>query len=584
MKRIKNLYRKLVAAVVLASGLFATSCTDYLTIIPPSVVVHENFWRTEAEVNGMVATAYLTMFSSSAMRSSIIWGETRAETVAMRTGLTDDHIEYLMEGLLYDDNSYAPWTQYYNVINNCNLVLEFGPQVMEHDPNFTEGDMQIVEGQMLALRAMAHFYLVRAFCDIPLATTAVMTDAAIPEYFQVNPFEALNAAYADLEKASRLVLKSGYTSNGYITTNAVYALMADIDMWRAAFSAYYSDPNHADEGITPEFTANEYYDKAIANCERIMSEMQKVLDEEEEKMGITQKRYPYDLIPNDGEVKQIEHGYSRAYNEIFGDNNSSESIFEFQIDDKNYEKNNHGYAAVFSTEGKSEGAILVVQKNFLDTYFAEDDLRKYAFTTFKKVEDPKESGKDIAAVKYTAKTTAMDESGSRTFRTYSEFDANWIVYRKPEIMLMLAEALVSRKGLGDAVMEPAVAKAINLTNTVHNRWIMDTIKSKKPLSFTGSNIEDKRVSCLQNVRDERARELCFEGKRWYDIVRMALQGEDTDFSYKNKTTTDPEEMLRRYNHISAYFMPIAKDEIRFNKNLHQNKSCRSSEESAITKK
>lgn len=584
MKRIKNIFRKLVAAVLLASGLFATSCNDYLTIIPPSVVVHENFWKTEAEVNGMVATAYLNMFNSGAMRNSIIWGETRAETVAMRTGLTNDDIEYLMEGLLYDDNGYASWTQYYNVINYCNLVLEFGPTVQEHDPNFTEGDMQIVEGQMRALRAMAHFYLVRAFCDIPLSTIAVMNDAEIPEYFQVNPLEALNSAYADLEIASRLVLKSGYANIGYITTNAVYALMADIDMWRAAFSTYFSNPEHADEGVVPEFTANEYYNKAIANCELIMSEMQRYNDEEAEKMGGNQKRYAYDLIPNDGEAKQIENGYSRAYNEIFGENNSSESIFEFQIDEKNFEKNSHGYAAVFSTEGKSEGATLVVQKNFLDTYFAEDDLRKYAFTTFKKVEDPKEAGKDIAAVKYTAKTTATDAAGARTFRTNSEFDANWIVYRKPEIMLMLAEALVSREGLDEAEMQVAVAKAINLTKTVHNRWIMDTIKSKKPLSFTGSNVEDRRISCLQNVRDERARELCFEGKRWYDIVRMALQGEATDFAYKNKTTTDPEEMLRRYNHISAYFMPIAKDEIRFNKNLKQNKSCRSSEESAITKK
>ena len=44
---------------------------------------------------------------------------------------------------------------------------------------------------------------------------------------------------------------------------------------------------------------------------------------------------------------------------------------------------------------------------------------------------------------------------------------------------------------------------------------------------------------------------------------------------------DEEEMLRRYNHISAYFMPIAKNEIRFNPLLEQNKSCKSSDNSEI---
>ena len=84
--------------------------------------------------------------------------------------------------------------------------------------------------------------------------------------------------------------------------------------------------------------------------------------------------------------------------------------------------------------------------------------------------------------------------------------------------------------------------------------------------------------CLALVRDERALELCFEGKRWFDIVRMALQGEETSFSYEEKNHgVDSEEMERRYNRISAYFMPIAKEEMRFNPDLVQNESCKSSD-------
>ena len=95
MKRINKLYKKLVFAIVFISGIFFTSCTDYLTIIPPSVVVHEDFWKNEAEVNGMAATAYLTLSNSNALRNAIFWGETRAETVDYPAGSSNDHQKYI---------------------------------------------------------------------------------------------------------------------------------------------------------------------------------------------------------------------------------------------------------------------------------------------------------------------------------------------------------------------------------------------------------------------------------------------------------------------------------------------------------
>ena len=118
-----------------------------------------------------------------------------------------------------------------------------------------------------------------------------------------------------------------------------------------------------------------------------------------------------------------------------------------------------------------------------------------------------------------------------------------------------------------------------MTEAINKRWRMDTTDIENELQYS-DYVEQKK--CLQLVRDERVRELCFEGRRWYDIVRMALQGEETAFSYnKKRHGVDEEEMLRRYNHISAYFMPIAKDEIRFNPLLEQNKSCKSSDNSEI---
>lgn len=581
MKRINKLYKKLVFAIVFISGIFFTSCTDYLTIIPPSVVVHEDFWKNEAEVNGMAATAYLTLSNSNALRNAIFWGETRAETVDYPAGSANDNQKYITEGLLYDDNGYASWTEYYSAINYCNLVLEYGPLVMEQDPNFSEGDMQVLEGQMKALRAYAHFVLLRAFCNIPLATKAVINDAEIPEYRQAHPMEALKVIYADLEDASTKVLLSGINTAqnlGYVTTNAVYALMADVNMWQAAFAKYYVE---IDGTYTPEHTADEYYDMAVENCQKVLDSMDKI--HKEFYFNKNEKSYAYNLLQNTGEVEDREKGYSSVYETIFGGKNSRESIFEFQIDDSNYSKGGNGIAAAYGAGGNN-GGMYVVQENWLSEIYEDDDLRQYAFTT-KYVPNPDGSSSDTGTnapvetfvAKYTAKSTATSygASATRTYRANDSYDANWIVYRKTDIMLMKAEALLSRS----VASEDEIKEAFNMTEAINKRWRMDTTDIDNELKYN-DYVEQRK--CLELVRDERVRELCFEGRRWFDIVRMALQGEDTSFSYKKKRHgVDDEEMLRRYNHISAYFMPIAKNEIRFNPLLEQNKSCKSSDNSEI---
>ena len=124
MKRINKLYKKLVFAIVFISGMFLTSCTDFLTIIPPSMVVHEDFWHTEAEVNGMMATAYLTLCNRNCLSNAIVWGETRAETVDYPTGSTNESILRLTEGLLYDDNGYASWSEYYKAISGDSEMVD----------------------------------------------------------------------------------------------------------------------------------------------------------------------------------------------------------------------------------------------------------------------------------------------------------------------------------------------------------------------------------------------------------------------------------------------------------------------------
>ena len=243
MKILSNIYKKTVLATAVAFGALMSSCTDYLTIIPADVVVEENFWQTKDQVNGMLATSYLKLLSRDAVTKAIVWGEMRSDNMTYPPSYNTD-IKNIVEANIIDENGFCDWGIYYEAINYANLVLEGAPKVVESDPDFSEGDLDVVMGEMYAMRALCHFYLVRTFRDIPLALKSAKNDAEIPEYVQAHPLEALDMIMKDLDRAENMVMKSGAFSNpqqnlGRITRNAVLAIKADVNLWRAAFATYY---------------------------------------------------------------------------------------------------------------------------------------------------------------------------------------------------------------------------------------------------------------------------------------------------------------------------------------------------------
>ena len=231
MKKIFNIYKNQVVMVAVMLATLMTSCTDYLTIIPPDKIVHEHFWQTKDEVNGMMATSYLKLVSGDAVSKAIIWGELRADNMKYPANYNKE-IKYIVEANLLDDNSYSRWGIYYEAINYANLVIEYAPLVVDRDPDFTEGDLEVVLGEMYAMRALCHFYLVRTFRDIPMALKPAVNDAELPDYNQVHPLQALDYIMADLDRAENMVMKTGNfttpeSNYGRITKNAVLAMKAD---------------------------------------------------------------------------------------------------------------------------------------------------------------------------------------------------------------------------------------------------------------------------------------------------------------------------------------------------------------------
>ena len=96
-------------------------------------------------------------------------------------------------------------------------------------------------------------------------------------------------------------------------------------------------------------------------------------------------------------------------------------------------------------------------------------------------------------------------------RTYDRYAQNYIFYRLSDVMLMKAEAM-TQLATDDADIQ--LRQAFNLVQAVNSRSMMnETADSLK------WNTYSSKVSMEDLVLKERLRELCFEGKRWYDLLR-----------------------------------------------------------------
>lgn len=229
--------------------------------------------------------------------------------------------------------------------------------------------------------------------------------------------------------------------------------------------------------------------------------------------------------------------------ELFYPGNSLESIFEFQFEDKYNQKN--------GTYGKTNR-----NSHQFDPSTRAEELfaRKYSveLTRGEDASITKLSEDDYLIWKYVGR--APDGKTERTGADQNS--CNWIVYRLADIYLMKAEALSQLSRFPEAT---------DVLNTIRDRANMP------PLSIGSSPIlfEDA-------IMEERALELAFEGKRWFDLLRMgrrnnyARKEKLVEIIIKNVPSTQKRILSAKLTNPLGWYLPIYKTEIERNKNLVQN--------------
>ena len=583
---MKKIHYYIICAFSAICGL--SSCTDFLEIKPQNEIILEQFWNEKADVDAVIAGCYSGMQAEGVIKRMMVWGEFRSDNIGPGSNTTSDgSLEKVLKENIDAKNTYTNWGGFYTVINRCNTVIKYAPGVAADDPAYTESELQANIAEMVALRSLCYFYLIRAFRDVPFSREAYIDDNQKMDLPATKFNDVLDSLIYDLEGVQNQAIKRYPTTKelyqtGRITQDVIHALLCELYLWK---KDYENCIRYADMVIESK--------KAIAEENRQKRSSSFSNEDAEERFN------GFPLVSN----STSNSYFGDAYTVLFGrdrgnvDEVNQEIIFQLIFDDNPSDNGMPANGAVNSFYGNSNATVgLVAPSDYIFNDIDKTSGRKVFADRNKKRDSRMYFNCDLddkSINKYTTSTIDISVSGSSPEVSYGSLysqnqnGSNWIIYRLTDIMLLKAEALTQlvREGsdqeTGD-YNKSILDRAFTLVNAVNKRAICqnqlaDTLRR---------NEYNSKVDMENLVLQERQRELMFEGKRWFDLVRLSQRNGNTNQlkdAALSKHTTGTGLISNHLTKMDAIYWPYNLDEMKVNLNLVQNPAFGSGENDSYQK-
>ena len=557
----------LTASMCCGMAVATSSCSDFLDILPMNEVVLENYWTEKSDVLSVMNSCYETLEHNDAMTRMAVWGELRSDNVRAGANVPNDINEILKENLL-PSNPYCKWAKIYECINRCNIVCRYAPMVQAIDPNYTEDEMLANVAEATTLRALSYFYLIRTFRDVPYTSQPSIDDTQ--QYIiPATPFnDVLDSLIQDLERVKVNAVRRYYVDdspNAYqnsckITRWAVYALLADLYLWKGD------------------------WDNAIRYCDLVIDYKRLQYKEMLEREGNVNDIALIDSVPMLLTKPVGSTTCGNAYTEIFGNGNSFESIFELYFNSTQSQKNtwvSDYYGNNTNTLGRLSCPDFIAKDvaSGSNTVFKRTDGRAYESTEY--------ASSSYAITKYARSSVNYDTKSVTTEKDLnlsdsrrSNNDANWIFYRLSDMLLIKAEALIERGLNGD------FDQAFMLIDIINKRANDAVEGSSRKSTLTKSDYIDSKGAMEDLLLQERHREFLFEGKRWFDLVRFARRDGDNSRLVNlcsRKYIENVNAIKIKLADPNIIYFPYAKDELKVNPLLKQNPAFTNGEDTELNR-
>lgn len=568
-------------------------CTDFLQIEPQNEIILEKFWTDKNDVHSIITGCYSALQSDANVKRMMVWGEFRSDNIYVGDNISSDgDLEKVLVENIDAKNEYTNWDGFYDVINRCNTVILYAPGVAEKDPAYTQSELKADIAEVTALRSLAYFYLIRTFRDVPYTSQAYIDDSQKMDVPATKFEDVLDSLIYSLESVRddavrRYPETTPLYQTGRITKDAINAMLCEMYLWK------------------------QDYDNCIKYADLVI-ESKKEIAEENKKLSSNYSS------SSEGDLYELTNGYplvasqytgknfGNAYETIFGsdDNarrNAQEIIFQLVFNDNPQGSGMKANGAINTFYGNASSKIgLVAPSEFMLEERDAEVSNRVIFAARNKKMDARLyenfNTDDKYIYKYTSDDITIDatQSNSPKPRYSSRYakgqnGSNWIIYRLSDIMLLKAEALSQKLREGsdeeiNAYNKSILDEAFSLVNAVNKRSVME------PLAQLADTLQRNDYNSKQLMEDlvykERQRELMFEGKRWYDLVRISRRtGNTSDLSLAalRKVQTSSALIENKLSKMDAIYWPYNYEEVKVNSNLVQNPAFDSGEDKSYKK-
>lgn len=551
MKKVRK------AALLAPMALLAlfSSCDKWLTLEPEDGVIKDNYWTTKEEVLASTIGCYSSILTTGIDMRMYLWGELRGETLMpnLLTSANGQAVQAIMDGDIVPTNSLCSWDMFYKVINQCNTVIDFGPDVLKTDESFSKAQLASYQAEAVAIRSLMYFYLVRTFRDVPFQTQAIVSDDQNLQIPKVDGSIILDSLIQDLEVAAT-ALPTSYgldpaENKGRFTAYGAYALLADIYLWK------------------------EDYANCISNCNKIINSGKISLLYANNSLMRYQKETDNAIT---GEKDTVYYAFESSINDLFDKmyyrGNCDESIFELQreVDFPNYD-----YWTLFQPSGYLYANTTALK----ELYFLPSEVDRGVYD----IRGEGVSYKGSFVWKHMGVT--REGAALSTIRTRATMTGNPIIYRLAEIYLIKAEALVQQA----KALEAAGDTTIDMYQKLNDAWdLVKTIRDRSNATETTdlcsqvTKLTDLDCTTMDKfVYEERIREMMYEGKRWFDALRYAKRNNYggpgspgltylSNMAVYGASASKVTSLQTKLKNHDFHYLPIAQDELDANKELKQN--------------
>jgi tetratricopeptide (TPR) repeat protein len=412
-------------------------------------------WQNQRDVNAGIAEIYAS-FRLALLDNYFFWGEMRSDNFAMYQDTYAEHTK-LVTNQLTKDLSCTSWASLYKTISNANFAIQNIPGA-----NIT--DMVLKNdflAQAYAMRALAYFYAVRVWGDVPVYLEPV-------DSFEKGEYKArtpknevlIQVILPDLKKAESLINPAN-VERKRISRYAIFAIMADVYMWL-------EDYENADQTLE-KIVGNQTY-----NFQANMADLKKTFVE---------------LLNNresdNNDPTKDEYG---VVNELI-----------FVIHQNSAEAGLNNFSRIWQVLGfgTGEGSAVVLSPALQTKYEQAKNSGDIRFDNYL-MPAKSDPASPLQVHKYIANGTRIH------YTEMKNCQMAYPIYRFTDVLLMQAEVKANLDKWQDALNI--------LSSTVRTRAGVQA--STRPLSSFSS-----RNELINYILDEKQLEQAGEGKRWFDLVR-----------------------------------------------------------------